>query len=159
MRILLQLVVVLSGLLLAREFMPHSNEHLRLRAALGEYCFREHRHRAQAPTSVAPVAVGPIAEVSAQSIAPVHEAPALVPPVAVTPIAQVSAQGMATVHDEPPALLSPRPVAQIAQVSARSIATVRKPPSTSCDEEKVEPDSASLTERASAPWIIDQRWS
>ena len=30
MRIILQLVMVLSGLLLAREFMTHSNEHLRL---------------------------------------------------------------------------------------------------------------------------------
>jgi len=133
-RILLQLVLVLSGLLLAREFTTHSNEHLRrvLRwASIGS----ENVAAMHEPTSVALVAVGPIAEVSAQSIALVHEAPALVAPVDVTPIAQVSAQGMATVHDEPPALLSPRPVAQIAQVAAQSIAAVRKPPALVATEE------------------------
>ena len=75
MRILLQLVVVLSGLLLAREFTTHSNEHLRrvLRwASIGS----ENIATVPRPTSVAPVAVGPIAEVSAQSIALVHETPA-----------------------------------------------------------------------------------
>ena len=76
MRILLQLVVVLSGLLLAREFTTHSNEHVRrvLRwASIGS----ENIATVPRPTSVALVAVGPIAEVSAQSIALVHETPAL----------------------------------------------------------------------------------
>ena len=80
MRILLQLVVVLSGLLMAREFMAHSNEHLRL--------------------------VIRWAKVVSESIATVHEPPALVAPVAVARIAEVSAQSIATVH-EPPALVAP----------------------------------------------------
>ena len=129
MRIILQLVMVLSGLLLAREFMPHSNEHRRLVLRWASIVSENIAAVHEAPASVAPVAVGPIAEVSAQSIAIVRDAPALViTPLAIASIAEVSTQSISTVHDEPPGLLTPRALAQIAQVSAQSIATVRKPP-------------------------------
>jgi hypothetical protein len=127
-RIPLQIVVVLSGLLLAREFMLQSNEHFRLVLRWARVASENITTVYEEPQPVAPVAVGPIAEVSVQSISIVHETPALVAAV-VTPIAEVSTQSIATVHDEPPVLLAPRPVAQIAQVSAQSIATVRRSPS------------------------------
>jgi hypothetical protein len=121
-RIILQLVIVLSGLLLAREFMTHSNEHLRLVLRWASIATENIATVHEAPTSVAPAAVGPIAEVSAPSIVIVHEAPAVL-----APITEVWVQS-ATVHDEPPALLAPTPVAQIARVSAQSIAILRKSP-------------------------------
>jgi hypothetical protein len=126
-RILLQLVVVLSGLLMAREFMAHSNEHLRLVIRWAKVVSERIAAVHEPPALVAPVAVARIAEVSAQSIATVHEPPALVAPVAVARIAEVSAQSIATVH-EPPALVAPMAVARIAEVSAQSIATVHEPP-------------------------------
>ena len=58
MRILLSLVVVLSGLLMAREFMAHSNEQVRLTLRGAKV-------------------------VTEQSIATVREPPALVAPMAV----------------------------------------------------------------------------
>ena len=128
MRIILQLVMVLSGLLLAREFMTHSHEHLRLVLRWASIASENIATVREAPPSVAPAAVGPIAEVSAPSIAMVHEALAVVAPVAAAPIAEVRVQSIATVHDEPPALLAPTPVAKIAQVSAPSIALLRKSP-------------------------------
>ena len=128
MRIILQLVMVLSGLLLAREFMTHSNEHLRLVLRWASIATENIATVHDAPTSVAPAAVGPIAEVSAQSVVIVHEAPAVLAPIAVAPIAEVWAQSIATVHDEPPALLAPTQVAQKAQLSAQSIAILRKSP-------------------------------
>ena len=67
MRILLSLVVVLSGLLMAREFMAHSNEQFRLTLRGAKV-------------------------VTEQSIATVREPPALVAPMAVARIAEVSAQ-------------------------------------------------------------------
>ena len=81
MRILLSLVVVLTGLLMAREFMARSNEHLRLTLRGAKV-------------------------VSEQSIATVHEPPALVARMAVVRIAEVSEQNVATVH-EPLALVAP----------------------------------------------------
>jgi hypothetical protein len=105
-RILLQLVVVLSGLLMAREFMAHSNEHLRLVIRWAKVVSERIAAVHEPPALVAPVAVARIAEVSAQSIATVHEPPALVAPMAVARIAEVSAQSIATVH-EPPALVAP----------------------------------------------------
>ena len=101
MRIFLPLVVMLSGLLLAREFMAHSNEQFRL-------------------------ALGGAKIVSEQSIAPVHEWPAVVAPLAVAPIAGVPEQSIAIVR-EPPALAAPMAVVRIAEVSAQTIATVREP--------------------------------
>ena len=98
------------------------------RPPLGEYWFRENRHRART-ANVGPIGGGRTdSGVSAQSIAILHEAPALVEPVAVAPIAEIWAQSRATIHDEPPGLLAPTPVAQIAQVSVQSIPTVRKSP-------------------------------
>ncbi len=108
MRIILQVVMVLSGLLLAREFMPHSDEHLRLVLRWASIASENIATVHEAPTSVAPAAVGPIAEVSAQSVTIVHEAPAVVAPVAAGPITEVRVQSIATVHDKPPALLAPR---------------------------------------------------
>ena len=68
MRIILQLVIVLSGLLLAREFMTHSNEHLRLVLPWASIDSENIATVHEAPTPVAPAAVGPIADVSAQII-------------------------------------------------------------------------------------------
>ena len=128
MRILLQLVVVLSGLLLAREFMIHSHEHLRLVLRWASIASENIATVHEAPPSVAPVSVGPIAEVSAQSIGIVHDVPALVALITVVPLVKGSAQSIPIVHDEPPTLLAPSSVAQIAQVTAQSIAIVRRPP-------------------------------
>ncbi len=127
MRIILQLVMVLSGLLLARGLMAHSNEHLRLVLRWANFVSENIVTVHEPPPSVAPVAVGTITEVSAQSIPIVLDAPALVALITVAPIAQVSAQGIATVHDEPPVLLAPRPLEQVARVPPQSIATVRRP--------------------------------
>ena len=127
MRIILQLVLVLSGLLLAREFMTHSNEHLRLVLRWASIASENIATVHEGPASVAPAAVGPIAEVSAQSIVIVRAAPAQVAPVAIAPI-EVWVQSIGTVHDEPPPLLVPPPVAQIAQLSAQSVAILRKSP-------------------------------
>ena len=84
MRILLSLVVVLSGLPWPASFMAHSNEQSRLtlRGAkvVSEQSIATLR---EPPALVAPVAVARIAEVSAQSLATVREPPALVAPVAV----------------------------------------------------------------------------
>ena len=107
MRILLSLAVVLSGLLMAREFMAHSNEQLRLTLRGAKVVSEESIaivHEPPAP--VAPMAVARIAEVSEQSIATVHEPPALVARTAVVRIAEVSEQNVAIVH-EPPALVAP----------------------------------------------------
>jgi hypothetical protein len=100
-RILLSLVVVLSGLLMAREFMAHSNEQLRL-------------------------ALRGAKVVSEQSIGTVREPPALVAPMAAARIAEVSAQSITSAH-EPPALLVPIAVARIAEVAEQDVATVHKP--------------------------------
>ena len=81
MRILLSLVVVLSGLLMAREFTAPAKEHLRLTLRGAKV-------------------------VSEQSIATVHEPPAPVATMAVARIAEVSEQNVATVH-EPPAPVAP----------------------------------------------------
>ena len=120
MRIILQLVMVLSGLLLARGLMAHSNEHLRLVLRWANLVSENIVTVHEPPPSVAPVAVGTITEVSAQSIPIVLDAPALVALITVAPIAQVSAQGIATVHDEPPVLLAPRPLEQVARVPLRA---------------------------------------
>ena len=102
MRILLSLVVVLSGLLMAREFMAHSNEQVRLTLRGAKV-------------------------VTEQSIATVREPPALLSPMAVARIAEVSAQSIATVR-VPPALVAPMAVLRIAEISAQSIATAHEPP-------------------------------
>ena len=49
MRIPLQIVVVLSGLLLAREFMPQSNEHFRDDAAQPSHGIDQSRANASPP--------------------------------------------------------------------------------------------------------------
>jgi hypothetical protein len=78
-RILLSLLVVLSGLLMAREFMAHSNEQLRLTLRGAKVVSEQSIGTVREPPAlVAPMAVARIAEVSAQSIATVHEPPALV---------------------------------------------------------------------------------
>ena len=127
MRILLSLVVVLSGLLMAREFMAHSNEQLRL-ALRGAKVVSEQSIATvrEPPALVAPTAVARIAEVSALSIASAHEPPALVARMAVARIAEVSAQSVAAVH-EPAAPVVPTAVARIAEVSAQSVAAVHEP--------------------------------
>jgi hypothetical protein len=122
MRIILQLVMVLSGLLLAREFMTHSNEHLRLVVRWANFASENITTVHEAPTSVSPVAVGTIAEVSVQSIAIVQDAPAPIALITVVPLVRSSAQSIAIVHDEPPS------VAQIAQVTGQSLPSVRRPP-------------------------------
>ena len=128
MRFILQLVVVLSGLLLAREFMAHSNEQLRLALRWAKVVSESIATVHSTPTLVGSAEVARITEVPALSIATVREPPALVAPVAVTRIAEVFEQNLVTVH-EPPALVALVAVAQIAEVSAQNIATVREPPS------------------------------
>ena len=129
MRILLSLVVVLSGLLMAREFMAHSNEQprLTLRGAkvVSEQSIATLR---EPPALVAPVAVARIAEVSAQSLATVHEPPALVAPIAVARIADVSEQSLATVREPPDWSSARTTVVRIAQVSEQNLATAHQPP-------------------------------
>ena len=127
MRILLSLVVVLSGLLMAREFMAHSNEQLRL-ALRGAKVVSEQSIGTvrEPPALVAPMAAARIAEVPVRSIAIVYEPPALVAPIAAARIAEVSAQSITSAH-EPPALLVPIAVARIAEVAEQDVATVHKP--------------------------------
>ena len=136
MRILLSLAVVLSGLLMAREFMAHSNEQLRLTLRGAKVVSEESIAIVHEPPAVvAPMAVARIAEVSAQSIATVHEPPVPVAPIAVARIAEVSAQSIATVS-EPPALVARMAVVRIAEVSVQSIATVHElvAPMTECEQ-------------------------
>ena len=73
MRFILQLVVVLSGLLMAREFMAHSNEQLRLALRWAKVVSESIATVHKTPTLVGSVEVARITEVSAQSIATVHE--------------------------------------------------------------------------------------
>jgi len=101
-RIFLSLVVALSGLLMAREFMAHSNEQPRLTL-----------HGAKV--------------VAEQSIATLREPPALVAPMAVVPMADVSEKSLATVR-EPPTLAARTTVVRIAQVSEQNLATAHQPP-------------------------------
>jgi len=127
-RILLSLVVVLSGLLMAREFMAHSNEQLRL-ALRGAKVVSEQSIGTvrEPPALVAPMAAARIAEVPARSITSAHEPPATVAPIAAARIAEVSAQSITSVH-EPPALVARMAVARIAEVSEQSVATVHELP-------------------------------
>ena len=128
MRILLSLVVVLSGLLMAREFMAHSNEQLRL-ALRGAKVVSEQSIGTvrEPPALVAPMAAARIAEVPVRSIAIVYEPPALVAPIAAARIAEVSAQSITSAH-EPPATVAPITAARIAEVSAQSITSAHEPP-------------------------------
>ena len=87
---------------MAREFMAHSNEQVRLTLRGAKV-------------------------VTEQSIATVREPPALAAPTAVVRIAEVSAQTIAIVRD-PRALAAPMADARIAEVAAQTIATVHKPP-------------------------------
>src|SRR6478752_1080645 len=87
---------------MAREFMAHSNEQVRLTLRGAKV-------------------------VTEQSIATVREPPALVAPVAVARTAEVTEQTIATAR-EPPTLAAPMAVARTAGVSAQTVATVREPP-------------------------------
>jgi hypothetical protein len=127
-RILLSLVVVLSGLLMAREFMAHSNEQVRLTLRGAKVVTEQSIATVREPPAlVAPMAVARIAEVSAQTMATVREPPALVASMAVARIAEVSHQNIATAH-EPPAPVARIAVAPIAEVSEPNVATVHEPP-------------------------------
>ena len=73
MRILLSLVVVLSGLLMAREFMAHSNEQVRLTLRGAKVVTEQNIATVrEPPAQVAPTAVARIAEVSAPTLATVR---------------------------------------------------------------------------------------
>jgi hypothetical protein len=127
-RILPSLVVVLSGLLMAREFMAPSNEQFRLTLRGAEVVSEQSIATVHEPPAlVAPMAVARIAEVSTQTIATVREPPALVASMAVARIAEVSHQNIATAH-EPPAPVARIAVAPIAEVSEPNVATVHEPP-------------------------------
>jgi hypothetical protein len=132
-RILLSLVVVLSGLLMAREFTAPAKEHLRL-TLRGAKVVSEPSIATvhEPPAPVATMAVARIAEVSEQNVATVHEPPApvtrmAVATMAVARIAEVPEQNVAPVH-EPPALVARMAVVRIAEVSEQNGATVHEPP-------------------------------
>ena len=100
MRIFLSLMMVLSGLLMAREFMAPSHEQFRLTLrgtrVVSEQSIATVR---EPPAPLAPVAAARIAEISAKVIAIVRDPPAPVPLAGVNRIAEVSEQSIATVRD------------------------------------------------------------
>ena len=97
MRIFLSLMMVLSGLLMTREFMAHSHEQFRLTLrgtrVVSEQSIATVR---EPPALVAAVAAPRIAEVSAESIAMVRESPAMVGRTGVTRVSEVSEQNVDT---------------------------------------------------------------
>ena len=128
MRILLSLVMVLSGLLMAREFMAHSNDQFRLTLRGAKIVSEQSIATVHGPPAlVAQMAAARVAEVSAQSIATANEPPAPVAAMAAARVAEVSAQSIATAN-EPPAPVSAMAVTRIAEVSAQNIATAHEPP-------------------------------
>ena len=158
MRILLSLVVVLSGLLMAREFMAHSNEQLRL-ALRGAKVVSEQSIATvrEPPALVAPIAVARIPEVSAQSIASAHEPPATVAPITAARIAEVSAQSLATVR-ESPTLAARTTVVPIAQVSEQNLATAHQPPAPAARMTECEQFWDQMTHMTREEWAEVCRW-